>query len=238
MARFFEKLASGPQPPQILSDHPNPGNRERAIEAEVRTMRGADYGYQTGEFARMKSELAKVPTAPKKGAAGQGSGTAPAGPSGAWHEFRGETFSISYPGNWQAFGDSDASSITIAPREGLVNQNGNTMIGYGAMLSYFTPEGLTDLRSATEDLIHHLRIDNPRLEVSSRAPRSVRVAGASGLVTMLAGESPFGGTETDALLTVVRPQGLFYLVFIAPQKNFSELENAFQQMLDSLRFNR
>jgi len=35
MARFFEKLnASGGQHLQILSDHPNPGNREVAIQAE------------------------------------------------------------------------------------------------------------------------------------------------------------------------------------------------------------
>jgi len=66
MARFFEKLAQGPQPPQILSDHPNPGNRERAIQSEVQTMTARNYTYQTGEFARMKSELKSVPPPPKK----------------------------------------------------------------------------------------------------------------------------------------------------------------------------
>ena len=43
---------------QFLSDHPNPGNRERAIEAEVGTLPRREYGYQTGEFARMKSAVA------------------------------------------------------------------------------------------------------------------------------------------------------------------------------------
>src|SRR5205823_3993265 len=38
MARFFQKLAAGPHPPQLLSDHPNPGNRERAIRAEMQTL--------------------------------------------------------------------------------------------------------------------------------------------------------------------------------------------------------
>src|SRR6516165_8670758 len=49
MARFFEKLAGGPHPPQLLSDHPNPGNRERAIRAEMQTLPARSYGYETGE---------------------------------------------------------------------------------------------------------------------------------------------------------------------------------------------
>jgi predicted Zn-dependent protease len=65
MARFFEKLSAGSQPPQILSDHPNPGNRQRAIEAEVRTVRVKDLSYESGEFPKMKSELARVPKPPK-----------------------------------------------------------------------------------------------------------------------------------------------------------------------------
>jgi predicted Zn-dependent protease len=38
MADFFKTLETqgGPAPPQLLSDHPNPGNREKAIEQEIR----------------------------------------------------------------------------------------------------------------------------------------------------------------------------------------------------------
>jgi len=65
MARFFEKLSAGPHPPQLLSDHPNPGNRENAIEAEMKTLPQRSYTWQTGDFSRMKSELAKLPPPPK-----------------------------------------------------------------------------------------------------------------------------------------------------------------------------
>jgi len=65
MARFFEKLSAGPHPPQLLSDHPNPGNREKAIQAEMETMPQRSYTWQTGDFSRMKSELAKLPPPPK-----------------------------------------------------------------------------------------------------------------------------------------------------------------------------
>jgi len=61
MAHFFEKLnAQGQQAPQFLSDHPNPDNRQHAIEEEVARMPHQNYGYQTGQFAKMKQAVSKV----------------------------------------------------------------------------------------------------------------------------------------------------------------------------------
>ena len=53
---------------------------------------------------------------------------------------------------------------------------------------------------------------------------------------MLKGDSPFGGAETDAVVTVVRPGGLFYLVWIAPEKDYARVEETFKQMMDSVKF--
>jgi predicted Zn-dependent protease len=66
MARFFAKLqAAGGQGnsrlAQFLSDHPNPGNREHAIEAEARTIPARRYGFETGDFPRMKADVASLP---------------------------------------------------------------------------------------------------------------------------------------------------------------------------------
>lgn len=70
MAHFFEKLAAdGNQGPQFLSDHPNPGNREQAIEEEIKTLPPHQYGYQTGGFDRAKAEILKIPPPAKKNAA-------------------------------------------------------------------------------------------------------------------------------------------------------------------------
>jgi hypothetical protein len=38
------------------------------------------------------------------------------------------------------------------------------------------------------------------------------------------------------LVTVDRPEGLFYMIFIAPEQNFKQLQPAFEQMLRSVRF--
>lgn len=62
MARFFQKLNTegGSRPLQFLSDHPNPDNRERAIEQEVSRMPQQRYGYQSGEFQKMKKAVATI----------------------------------------------------------------------------------------------------------------------------------------------------------------------------------
>ena len=76
MARFFNKLNSLSGSPgtgftgkvsQFMSDHPNPANREKAIEEEARAMPQKGYGYETGEFQRMKEVVAKIhePPPPK-----------------------------------------------------------------------------------------------------------------------------------------------------------------------------
>jgi predicted Zn-dependent protease len=64
MARFFEKLSAqagaGGAGLQFLSDHPNPDNRQRAIEEEVGRLPRRTYGYETGDFQRMKQVVAGI----------------------------------------------------------------------------------------------------------------------------------------------------------------------------------
>jgi len=72
MARFFQKLGGEggrSQGLQFFSDHPNPGNRETAIRAEMRSIPQRNYGYQTGDFGRMKQKLNTLPPPPAKRAA-------------------------------------------------------------------------------------------------------------------------------------------------------------------------
>jgi hypothetical protein len=38
------------------------------------------------------------------------------------------------------------------------------------------------------------------------------------------------------LLTVARPEGLFYMVFVAPQNQFSQLGGAFEPIVQSIQF--
>lgn len=243
MARFFEKLEAdgGSRGPQFFSDHPNPGNRMKAIEEEIQGLPQRTYGYQTGEFVEAKTQVARIAPPPKtQQAAGARENLAPPSqaPSSSWRQLRGQAYNVSYPGNWTAFGDSSSAAVTIAPREGLVQgAGGRTSVGYGAILSYFFPDGArSSLAAETDDLIHHLRAANAGMRQASPSQRHIKVSDNDALVSMLASDSPYGGAETDALVTVSRPEGLFYMVFIAPQKNFEQLRPTFEQMLGSIRF--
>ena len=242
LAHFFQKLESqgGSRPLQFLSDHPNPGNREEAIQEEVRTLPHRQYGYETGEFERAKAEVAKLPkTAPPNKAGGATTTFDPAAarPAGELQPFQGRSFSFSYPSNWQVFGDQSSDSITIAPREGIVQgASGGAQVGYGVMASYYAPEKqVQSLSLATDDLVYHLHDSNPSMQAHSS--RKLNVGTSPALITMLSSSSPLtSGEETDALLTVVRPQGLFYLVFIAPSGEFKSVESVFNQVAGSVKF--
>jgi hypothetical protein len=56
------------------------------------------------------------------------------------------------------------------------------------------------------------------------------------MIVPLVSQSPYGGVERDLLVTVARSEGLFYMVFAAPEEGYSQLDDAFNQMLNSLRF--
>ena len=244
MARFFEKLQSqkGARLPELLSDHPDPGNRVIAVEEEIRALPRARYGTVVGDFGREKSLVAQITPPPDTQNALHGGQLSPSPathPSGAYKQLRGREFALSYPDNWQVFGDNDGASFTIAPREGIVRAaGGGSSVGYGVIVSYYFPESKqSGLEHSTEELIHHLHASNPSMHEVSNVHRRVTVEGSGGLVTTLSSDSPFAGRiETDMLLTVVRPQGLFYLVFIAPQGDFRNLQPTFDEMVRSIRF--
>ncbi len=61
MADFFKKLeGKGGAPPQILSDHPNPGNREEAIQSEIRNWPPEKYRSNNAEFRVVRKEAMKA----------------------------------------------------------------------------------------------------------------------------------------------------------------------------------
>jgi Zn-dependent protease with chaperone function len=245
MARFFEKLEAetgkGSALTQFLSDHPNPGNRVKAVEAEIRLMPRRDYNADSGQLPRVKEIVKNVKVEPKKQpAALNPSDISSSRPSPNLRAFRGHGFEIAYPDNWQTFGASNAPSVTIAPRGGIgQDAQGGVQVGYGVMIAYFAPEGQRrgDLRRDTSNLIREMQRANTSMRAGREAQRGVTIDGQQGLLTTLYSQSPFPGeTEVDVLLTVQRPEGLFYMVFIAPEREFQHIQQTFQQILRSLRF--
>ena len=120
LGRFFEKLEakSGRQGTleQFLSDHPNPGNRVAAIEDEIRQMPRRAYVLdETGQFTHVKEVVYRLPVPAKvRDSSGEtgpmAAGPAPKAPtempSTQLRWYRGQSFSIEYPDNWQLSGDN------------------------------------------------------------------------------------------------------------------------------------
>ncbi len=245
LARFFENLEGksgrGDVLGQFLSDHPNPGNRAAATDDEIRQMPRRTYASdETGQFSRIRDVARRVPTpAPAQREASEGGPAVPdLRPGAQSRTYDGRSFSLSYPDNWQVHADSRGDSVTIAPREGLVpGTGGQVSIGYGMQVNYYVPDGRgAELERDTDALIRRLQQANAEMR-NGRESRSILVAGETARLSTLYSRSPYRNErEVDVLVTVVRPRGLFYIVFIAPESEFDAVQKSFEDIVKSVRF--
>ena len=245
MAEFFSKIQEqgGARGPQFFSDHPDPGNRAQAVAREVGTLpRKSNYRSDSPQFREIKQRVAGMnPLTAQQIAARQtpalNASSVKVQPSTSLRNFSHRDFAISYPENWQVYGDQN-SSVTIAPPSG-VSQNA---VAYGVMINTYQPEDANaSLDQATRDLLSSLRQSNPDLREIGH-DENIRVNGAAGKSVDLIGNSPLRdqsghpSQERDWLVAVMRQDGsLLYIVSIAPDKDFEGLRPTFEQMLKSLQ---
>lgn len=248
MADFFAVLEKqgGRGGIEFFASHPNPGNRQRDVAQLIPSLGPAKQFLNDGpDFAAIKSRVSGLPAAePRNQPASTNGNRRPNAPSGRMQTLDAESFRIQYPDNWQVYGQG-SSTITLVPAEGIVQTGPNTppALAYGALISVFEARQQSGRRltlaDATEQLVQELQRSNPDLRVSGRG-RSVRGADGRELYSLTtAGRSPLAGQEeSNWIVTSFRPEGLWYVVFIAPQADWRAWEPAFQQMLNSLRFPR
>jgi beta-barrel assembly-enhancing protease len=246
MSDFFTKLEKEggvARGPQFLSDHPDPGNRAQAVAKEVATLpRKGSYRSDSADFSDVKRRAGGMtPLTAQEIAERQtpNVNASPGGiePSASLRSFSHRDFDISYPQNWQVFGDQN-SSVTIAPPNGV----SKSAVAYGLMINIFQPEDSnSSLDQATHELLVSLRQSNPDLREIGH-DEDIRINAVSGKSVDFVGTSPLqdqsgrAGQERDWLVTVKRRDGsLLYLVSIAPDKDFESLRPTFEQMLKSLR---
>jgi Zn-dependent protease with chaperone function len=254
MAEFFAKLEKegGAGGPQFLSDHPNPGNRVESVSKAISKYPKKSYRKDSPEFERIRSEVAKLNPLTTQQVAQQQKQEPQSGPqqqtqigdinlqdvmpSRRFRIFDHNAYQISYPDNWQVFGDA-SSAVTIAPPAGVAEN----AIAYGVIVSGVRPEADgKSLDQITQDLLDSLRRSNPGLRVSGER-NDVQVNGERGKSVYLVGDSPVPGTsgpvrERDWLVTLQRRENsVLYIVFISPDTNFGRMAPAFEKMLRSVR---
>jgi hypothetical protein len=253
MAAFFEKLekqmgaSANSMINQFMSDHPNPGNRAEAVSKEVKTLMARTYLADSSDFRGIKTRVAgmKPLTSEQVAAMQKQGGTPSAGnpadtditPSADLKMFSHSEYQISYPDNWQVFGDQ-SSSVTIAPKSG-VSQNA---VAYGVIIANYQPEEAgAKLDTATHELLASLRQSNPGMKQIGH-DETIRANGVAARSVDLIGSSPIKdpqGTalqERDWVVTMLRRDGtVLYMVFISPDKEFGQMRPAFEAMLRTLQ---
>jgi hypothetical protein len=234
MAQFFEKLEAetkGKNPPQFLSDHPNPGNRVERVDEEVEKLGGVPPNAKrdSAEFEEIKREVMALPVVKVPPAVS----AAPPLPSPNFVEYRGPAYSFKTPENWNKY--EDKAGVTFAPEGGILSKGG---LVYGMIVSVSpapADSSVRGLENATQALIQDLAKTNAGLKVSREAER-VQLNGHPALSTYLVNDSPLGGPETDWLVTVLQPQGLVSFLCVAPKAAYPDYEKTFGHILDSVRF--
>ncbi len=218
MAQFFEKLQAetkGKNPPQFLSDHPNPGNRVARVNEEIDKLGGVPPNAKkdSPEFEAIKREVMSLPVV-KTPPASVGSAPPPP-PSGNFVDYQGNGVALKVPENWKRYEDN--GSVTFAP-DGGISQKGGLAYGFIVSVNQVQNDGSEQaLENATRALIRELAKTNPGLKIA-REPARVDLNGQPGLSTYLSNESSTGTEETDWLVTVLQPQGLVSFLCVAKQQ--------------------
>ena len=201
-----------------------------------------------------ENQWVSIPTEQQQTGTTAPSDTRPGWPSDRVKAFENSVLRIEHPDNWQAYGQGDIAA-TITPDKGLVDDGrGNRALAYGVIVNMYElraessyqkqlqPKGYgqssgLSLEDATNRLIDELRRSNQGMRII-RSPEGIPIDGERALSTDLSNESPLGGRETDWLVTVLRPEGLLFFVFVAPDGDFQSYNHTFRIMLDSVRFRR
>ena len=242
MARFFEKLegsGSGSRMPQFFSDHPNPGNRVRYVEEEVRELPAADYTKgETREFNGMKAVAARIEPKKKAPDSTQQSGAGKSSDEDlGLRRYSGSGYRLSYHRGWKLYQADDGVAVTVAPDNGLVElENGAPAMARGMMAGYFTSRAGT-LSTATDEIIEDLRASNAGLEPLRGQRRAVQFANRQGESILLEGSSPVEQQrELIWLVTTKRDKEFFYAIFVSPEKEFNRLKPSYEEVLKSIAF--
>jgi len=142
---------------------------------------------------------------------------------------------VRHPDNWKAYGENQA--FTLAPDGGIVQAGNGEGLAYGTIMSVHSLGSgkRPSLKDATNDLIQEMQGSNSAMRLS-RDLGQTRVGNQSALSKMFVNDSPVGGRETDWIVTVLRPEGLVYFVFVAPESEFNDYQPAFKQILNSVSF--
>lgn len=249
MFRTIEGQSGGSRAPEWLSSHPDPGSRYEAINREAQLLRisPSEATQNTRAFQNTQARLRRLPQAPtmaeiekntKNGQTTQSptnSGTysrTVAAPSSRTQRYSsGNWISLNYPSNWRAM--DEQSQVWLAP-EGAYGNNGIT---HGALVGIVNAQN-SNLSQATKAYVDGLVKANSYLRQQSNYQQTT-ISGRQAFYTTLSGRSPVTNeTENVTIYTTQLRNGqLLYVAAVSPSSQSSSYNNAFRNMINSIRLN-
>jgi beta-barrel assembly-enhancing protease len=141
-------------------------------------------------------------------------------------------YKLLYPEDWQVIPYGKHGAI-IAPGARRVGND----LQMGVMFDLFdTSERTMTLEQATDRLLVFLLQRNPTMQVISGAQPLMLMSGEPALRTVLIGQSASTNSpEISWVVTRAYYQNLFYIVCVAPQKDFDRRQPTFEQILRSVQ---
>lgn len=254
MVKFFETLQArgGQRTPEMLSDHPDPGNRAEAINKALPSLKVSNNPVRNSdEFQQVKARLTGNPSslAPSKDPARIGPSDPnnnkpsqrlePPSPSVTDFQARDGAFNMQYPQNWDALTTSDDAANMIFAPKGAYGKSGEGMVvTHGIFIGAVAPQS-SNLEEANAAFVRQQVEMNPDFRVMKN-PQPINFGGRQGFATVVAGPSTVTGVvEVDVIYTTATSDGrLFYLITMAPEDELQTYQPAFDRIINSLRLAR
>src|SRR2546423_7201905 len=243
----------------FLSDHPSPSNRYARINQEAQSLRIANVPHNNREFLAINERLRSYPRAQTMAEIQRGGRrypnqgeTYPTGdrtgnpnyPNGRvdypssryrnYNEFG--VFRVSVPDNWRELSDS-GNSVWFAPSGAYGSANGQVVYTHGVNFGVAHTRS-RDLQQATNELLNSLQQGNGNLRARSGYQRTY-INGRNALSISLSNvNEATGRTEIVSVITTqLRDGQLFYMIAVAPDNEFNNYQNVFQNVLRSVQLN-
>jgi len=259
LANMFRTIeAQGGSGGGFFSDHPSPANRYARINQEAQYLRVQNAMRDSRQFYAIKERLQGYPQAPtmaeiaRSGQRYPNQGNEyPSGdrtnypslprgrveyPSSRYRTYsESGLFSISVPDNWREL--SDRGSVWFAPQGGYGSANGTAVYTHGVNAGVVQTNS-RNLQQATNEFINGLQQGNNNLRARSNYQRSY-VDGRSAVSVSLSNINEATGRPEiiNVVTTQLRNGELFYLIMVAPENDYNNYQNAFQNILRSVRLN-
>ena len=141
---------------------------------------------------------------------------------------------VNVPSNWRQV--NDGSSVWFVPDGAYGSVNGQAVYTHGASFGVAQTNN-RNLQSATQEFINSLAQGSNSLRMNGGYQRTT-LSGRSALFTTLSNVNEATGRPENVrvITTQLRNGQLFYMIAVAPQSERG-YENAFQQILQSIRIN-